>query len=47
MKSFTAALSLLAVSVTAEQFADYSISSNGDKSDAGRSFEEICAENGF
>ncbi len=46
MKSFTAALSLLAVSVAAEQFADYSLS-NGDKSDAGKSFEEICAENGF
>lgn len=45
MKSFALALSLLAVSARA-QFADYSVD-NGDTSDAKRSFEQICQENGF
>ena len=49
MKSFTAALSpLLAVSVTAKLFDHHHTMSNGaDRSDAGKSFEQICAENGF
>ena len=48
MKRFTTALSLVAVRVTAQQFAHHFSMGNGaDRSDAGKSFEQICAENGF